>query len=139
MGVILFLSDRNNAYTCKLRPLWSGICNDIKNAYPTIKFIQYTNWSHDKDTLPKSFENATLKMNIERVQCSFFYWFPMIVYFPGETWEQTLNNGSVDLKHQTYVMNGVFDDHKGLQCVIKYNLLKPDHYLDWLRSVVPVP
>jgi hypothetical protein len=47
MGVILVLSDRNNAFTCKLKPLWSGIYKDINNRYPTIKIIQYNDWRHD--------------------------------------------------------------------------------------------
>jgi hypothetical protein len=36
-------------------------------------------------------------------------------------------------------MNGVFDDQKGLQFLAKYNLLKSDHNITWLQSVVPTP
>jgi hypothetical protein len=38
----------------------------------------------------------------------------------------------IDIKQHTYVMNGVFDEHKGLQHTPTYNLIKSDHYIECL-------
>lgn len=127
MGVILLLSDRSNAYTCKLLKLWPGFCDKIKEHYPSIEFVHYLDWKYDKENnLPKSFE-------------IYYKWFPQIIYFPDSIWKRVMDGENIDLKQHSFVMNGVFDDHKGLQYVIKYNIMKLDDYITWLHSVISSP
>ena len=44
-----------------------------------------------------------------------------------------------DLKTHSFMMNGVFDDQKGSQYIVKYNIMKADDYITWLRSVISSP
>jgi hypothetical protein len=123
MGVIVLLSDNRNAHTTRLLSFWPGICDKITDIYPDMKFLQYTNWNQDKDLLPKSFE-------------LYSRWFPQIVYFPDGVW---YHEEMIDLKQNSYVMNGVFNemfnDYKELQFDLKYNFTKENNYITWLNEI----
>ena len=69
MGVVLLLSDPNNAHTYHLLALWSEICNKINEYYPMIQLIKQLDYR--RANLPKCFE-------------VYYVWFPQIIYFPDK-------------------------------------------------------